>query len=35
MDLRFGMFAVDPVTKARTERPIATAYREVIATGAP
>jgi beta-glucosidase len=35
MDLRFGMFEVDPATKARTERPIATAYRDIVATGQP
>ncbi len=35
IDMRFGMFGVDPVTKARTERPIATAYREIIASGTP
>ncbi len=33
MDLRFGLHAVDPVTKARTARPMADAYRSVIEAG--
>jgi beta-glucosidase/6-phospho-beta-glucosidase/beta-galactosidase len=35
MDLRFGLYEVDPTTKARSERPIAAAYREIIAAGTP
>jgi beta-glucosidase/6-phospho-beta-glucosidase/beta-galactosidase len=35
MDLRFGLYEVDPATKARSERPIAAAYREIVAAGTP
>jgi beta-glucosidase/6-phospho-beta-glucosidase/beta-galactosidase len=35
MDMRFGMYAVDPDTKARTLRPIGETYAEIIATGEP
>ena len=33
--LKFGMYAVDPDTKARTARPIADTYASIIQTGAP
>ncbi len=33
MDLRFGLYTYDPVTKARVERPLLKRYREIIATG--
>jgi beta-glucosidase/6-phospho-beta-glucosidase/beta-galactosidase len=35
MGMRFGMYAVDPATKARTLRPIGETYADVIATGVP
>ncbi len=35
MDMRFGMYAVDVDTKVRSERPIAAAYREIVAGGTP
>ena len=34
-ELKFGMYAVDPVTKARTARPIADTYASIIKDGAP
>lgn len=34
MDLRFGLYALDPVTKERTARPVAGRYREIATTGA-
>jgi beta-glucosidase/6-phospho-beta-glucosidase/beta-galactosidase len=33
LDLRFGLYALDPATKARTARPVLERYREVIAAG--
>lgn len=33
MDLRFGLYTFDPVTKERSERAVLERYREVIATG--
>lgn len=33
MDLRFGLYALDPDTKARTPRPVATRYAAIIAQG--
>lgn len=35
MDLRFGLYALDPVTKARTARPVAERYRNIVAAGRP
>jgi beta-galactosidase len=35
MDMRFGLYAVEPDTKVRSERPIAAAYREIVAGGTP
>ncbi|MBN2798661.1 MAG: glycoside hydrolase family 1 protein [Deltaproteobacteria bacterium] len=34
MGMRFGLYALDPVTKARVERPVMTTYRDIAATGA-
>jgi len=30
LDLRFGLYALDPITKARSPRPVAERYREII-----
>ncbi len=35
MDIRMGLLEVDPLTKARTPRPMAADYAEIIRTGAP
>ena len=32
-DLRFGLYALDPDTKARVARPVLERYRELMATG--
>lgn len=33
MSLRFGLYALDPITKERVERPVVERYREIIAEG--
>lgn len=33
MDLRFGLYTYDPVTKERMERPVAARFRGIVATG--